>query len=150
MVTYKGWESKAEIGATAPTEDNNITYMESISFNRSDGLEEVFEIGSRPPKEIKEGNVTVTGTITRKLDTSWTGGTGGTEKFYQIGGGSTTAALTSYYLYIYPAGYDTAGLPEIRLGGVKFHNYHIEISQDGYAVESMDYIVTTLSYGTTA
>ena len=89
------------------------------------------------------------GTIKRKLDTSWLGGTGGTQKFYEICGGSTTAALTAYYLYIYPAGYDATGQPEIQLGGVKFFNYALEVSETGFAVESADYKAITLTYGTT-
>ncbi len=149
MATYKGNVSWVEIEATLAdcNEDNSVNYVTSVSMTQDNNVTGVFNISSRTAAEIKEGNIVVTGTIERLYDTAWTGGTSGTQTFYQLCGVGDSSAQGSYAMVIYPAGI-VGGTAEIQLNGVKFTNWKTTLAVNEVQVESADFMATSVSIGT--
>lgn len=150
MTTYKGWEAKIEVEAADGCDQNNpLTFVESFNFTQDDGIEAVYQIGSRSAQEIKEGPIRTTGTITRQFDPAWKGGTGSTQAFYTIAGLGDTDAHTAYDIALYPAGYDSASLVKITFNDVKFSGYNVSVSE-GVTKESVNFTALTTTVGVTS
>lgn len=151
MTTYKGNVSHVEIESSVANcnEDNSVNFVTNVSINIDNGVTEVFNIGSRNAAQITEGNQSITGSIEKYWDVDWTGGTGGTEKFYEICGFGDSSAQTAYGMIIYPAGYSAAGLLEIQLTGVKFNNYNFNVGVGDFGKESADFTALSLAVGST-
>jgi len=149
MATYKGNVSWVEIetNLAACNEDNSVNYVTSVSMTQDNNVTGVFNISSRTASEIKEGNIVVTGSIERLYDESWTGGTGGAEKFYQLCGVGDSSAQDSYAMVIYPAGI-VGGTAEIQLIGVKFNNWNTNLAVNDVQTESADFMATRVTIGT--
>lgn len=139
MSARKGWEGAIRVATTQAglAAAADVEHVESVDVDYAGGLEAVYELGSRLPKEVKEGNITIGLTITKKwVDNVFAGYAG-------VGG---SGAVTEYYVGIYPEGYAT-GNREIVLFG-KFSEWHPSMSQDGYAVETLNFVGKTISIGT--
>lgn len=152
MATYntkKGWQGKVVIKDTTPAQSNSVTYVENFSLTQDNGVEGVFEIGTRAAVELHEGNVKVTGKIVRKFDISYHGGQSDLQHFDEIAGSGSSGALLTQKMYIYPAGYASASLPVIKLETVMFNNYEFNVTEAGYATQSVDFVAEYVAKGVT-
>ncbi len=138
-MTYKGWQGAIRI---ATTEEGlataaNIPKVQNVSVTHGPSLEALYEIGSRLPTQIKEGNVEISLTIEKHYEDN---------TFANYAGVSSAGEHTEYWVGIYPGGY-SAGKPKIVLRG-KFSNWSLSISQDGIVTESVEFVGKAISVGT--
>ena len=141
MSAIKGWEGSIRVGTTKTLAEDTGTdesEIQSVAMSNGNNVEALYELGSRGPKEVKEGNIDLSIDITAH----YVDGSGWPTK----AGVGSTCALTSYYLAIYPKGY-TGGYPEIRMYG-KFNDWSFDESQDGVVIEAMTFVGESLAIGT--
>jgi hypothetical protein len=143
--TLTGAEGKIVFG-TAPASGKVVTmtykyaktvgYATGISITHNPNLEAFYEVGSREPKVIKEGNIEITGTVDRAfVDRD------------MLGKESYTGELGEFTLEVYPEGVGE-GKPKITLSGVKFSGWTFDMPQDGWITESSDFIAKSIAVGT--
>lgn len=140
MSARKGWEgalrvATTEAGLVGASDESEV---QRISPTHGPNLEALYEIGSRSPTEIKEGNIEIGLDIEVRyvVGSVWPG---------YCGVGST-GAHTTYFVGIYPQGYG-AGKPKIVLQG-KFGDWGLEMPQDGVLLETLSFLGTAISVGT--
>lgn len=126
---FKGWKAKILI------DGNEIGYAESVSVEISTGVEPYYEIGSRSPATIVEGNEEITGSISKAwINTDYltlcTGATG----------------LTFFDL-VFKAG-EASGAPWVYLYDCKFETGSLDIPQDGFLTEDYDFRATKIELQT--
>ncbi len=139
MSAVKGWRGALRIADSEADLDtaSDEPYIERVEISVDGGLEALYELGSRLPKEINEGNVSMSVRITKKMvDNTWAG---------YAGVGQSDMVPPTKYLGIYPMGYE-AGKPKIICRG-KFTSWRPSISQDGYVTETLEFIVESLTVG---
>lgn len=119
MTVYKGWNAKVL------KDGIEIGLCESASVEIATGIEAYYQIGSRTPAELVEGNQEVTGSISRawinKNYLQLVTGTGSLSDFelrFEIGTGPALA------VYCY---------------NCKFESGSIDIPQDGVLMEDYDF-----------
>lgn len=139
MSVRKGWEgairiATTEAGLASASDESDV---EDVSVDHAGGVEGVYELGSRLPSEVKEGNITIGLTVTKKFVDNVLAGYAGV---------GASGALTEYYVGVYADGYG-AGKRKIVLCG-KFGNWRQSMSQDGYTTETVDFVGKTVSIGT--
>jgi len=140
MSATKGWKgvlriADNEAGLSGASDEE---YIESVDTNLEGGLEELYELGSRLPKEINEGNVKMSLSITKKLvDSTWAG---------YAGIGVANMIPPEKYIGLYPFGYGAGKLKIVVKG--KFGNWKMSTPQADYVTESLDFVVETISIGT--
>lgn len=140
MSAIKGHEGAVRVGTTITLAEDTGTdepEIQSVAMSNGNNVESLYELGSRGPKEVKEGNIDLSLDIEAHYvdGTPWPG---------RAGLGST-GALTSYYIAIYPKGY-TGGYPEIRLYG-KFNNYQFNEPQGDVVTEAITFVGESISVG---
>jgi hypothetical protein len=138
-MALKGWQGAIRVATSEAglPSASDVANVESVSITHGPNLEAVYAIGSRQPQVVKEGNIEIGLEITKKyIDNTFAGYAG-------VGG---TGEHTSYYVGVYPEGY-ASGKVKIVLFG-KFNDWSLDISQDGYAVETVAFIGKTVSVGT--
>jgi len=140
MSATKGWKGDLRIADTegglsgASDED----YIESVDTNLDGGLEELYQLGSRLPQEINEGNVKMGLSITKKfVSSTWAG---------YAGVGESDMLPPEKYIGLYPFGYGSGKLKIVCKG--KFGSWRLSNPQDGYVTETLDFVVESLSIGT--
>ena len=85
---------------------------QNVSISHSQPLTEIYKLGSTDPQEIKEGNISIGGTIgVLYANRSLFGTILGVSDFYK--------KLSAYSFYLYP-NKEVTGQPQIKLTGVKF------------------------------
>lgn len=139
-MSLRGWEGALKIatteaglvGATAEAK------VQSVSVKHGPGLDTVYEIGSRSPVELKEGNIE----ISLEIKVNYVAGSLWAGK----AGVGAAGAHTEYYIGVYPAGY-VAGKPKIVLLG-KLGDWSLDVSQDGVLGESISFKGKTIAVGT--
>ena len=139
MSATKGWRGKLRIADSEADLDmaSDEPYIERVETNIDGGLEALYQLGSRLPQEINEGNVSMSVRITKKyVDNTWAG---------YAGIGQTDMLPPTKYLGIYPMGYES-GKPKIVCRG-KFGSWRLGISQDGYVTETLEFVVESVSVG---
>jgi len=139
MSAVKGWRGALRIADSEAELDtaSDEPYIERVEVSVEGGLEALYELGSRLPKEINEGNVSMSVRITKKMvDNKWAG---------YAGIGQSDMLPPTKYLGIYPMGYES-GKPKIVCRG-KFTSWRPSISQDGYVTETLEFIVESLTVG---
>jgi len=104
---------------------------QSASIDFDGALEEIYHLGSRSPQEIKEGPITISGTI-EQLYTSrdLIGKFLGDKDFFDT--------LTDFTFYLYPNG-ETTGQPQIKLENVKFGGGSLSVDIGGIMAASVTY-----------
>jgi len=140
MSAIKGWEGALRVGdtiANAEGSGSDINDVQSISPSHGNNVEALYEIGSRSPTEVKEGNIDLSMDITLL----YTGGT----TFSGYAGVGSTGALTKYYVAIYPTG-AVAVEPEIRMYG-SFNDWSLDMSQDGVLTETVTFVGESIAVG---
>ena len=139
MSAVKGWRGALRIADSEAGLDtaSDEPYIERVEVSVEGGLEALYELGSRLPREINEGNVSMSVRITKKMvDNTWAG---------YAGVGQSDMLPPTKYLGIYPMGYES-GKPKIICRG-KFTSWRPSISQDGYVTETLEFIVESLTVG---
>lgn len=140
MSASKGWPGDVRIAATEGglTSASDEHFMDDVSCSLDGGLEALYELGSRLPQDINEGNVKMGLTLKKKLvDGTWAG---------YAGVGETDMLPPEKYLGVYPFGYGSGLLKMIFKG--KFGNWKMSTPQAGDITESLDFVVETISIGT--
>lgn len=141
MSAIKGWEGSIRIGTTktlAEDTGTDVPDVQSVSPAHGNNAEALYQLGSRSPTEVKEGNID----LSLGLTLHYTGGT----TFSGYAGVGASGALTKYYVGLYPRGY-TGGYPEIRLYGV-FNDWSLDVDQEGVLVETLSFIGELIAVGT--
>ena len=139
MSATKGWRGKLRIADSEADLDtaSDEPYIERVETNIDGGLEALYQLGSRLPQEINEGNVSMSVRITKKyVDNTWDG---------YAGIGQTDMLPPTKYLGIYPMGYES-GKPKIILKG-KFTSWNFSEPQDDYVVETLEFIAESITVG---
>jgi hypothetical protein len=139
-MSVSGWEGALKVatteaglvGATAEAK------VQSVTVSHGPSLKRLFEIGSRLPTEIKEGNIE----IALSVKVNYVSGSLWAER----AGVGLSGAHTTYFVGVYPKGY-AAGNPKVVLEG-KFNEWSLDISQDGVLTESVNFIGKAISVGT--
>jgi len=68
VTTFSGREA-----LVAVKDDNTVSYtdaqqVQSVSFDFDGSLEDIYQLGSRDPQEIKEGTIAISGTLERLFE----------------------------------------------------------------------------------
>jgi hypothetical protein len=140
MSATKGWRGKLRIADTEAGLDtaSDEPYIDRVETNIDGGLEALYQLGSRLPQEINEGNVSMSLTITKKLvDGTWAG---------YAGIGQTDMIPPTKYIGVYPFGYGTGKLKIVCKG--KFTSWRYSGPQPDYAVETLEFVVESITVGT--
>jgi len=124
MTVYKGWNAKIKKGGA------EIGLCESASVDIATGLDAYYEIGSRVPAGLIEGNQEVTGSISR----AWI------NKDYLLLV-SGTGTLDSFDL-----SFEISGTT-INCYSCKFETGSIDIPQDGVLKEDYDFRANSIGIG---
>jgi hypothetical protein len=120
----------------------DIGYVQSISPSVSNNLENVYEIGSREPVEIKEGNIDISLDMTRCfIDLSLV-----SVVIHKDSDADEWLAQNEFDIEVYPAG-DTGGNPLMIIRG-KFGDYSLDMSQDGILMDSITFTGRTITLTT--
>lgn len=131
----KGWSGKLRIatsegGLTA--DEDNIT---NVSPSIDSAVAEAYQLGSRLPQALLEGNIKLAVTIEKfYIDNTW---------FNRCYSATT---LTEYYVRVYPQG-TVSGKPYVTYLG-KFGNWRLNTPQAGEVTESMDFTGKAVTVGT--
>ncbi len=140
MSATKGWRGNLRIADTEAglSGASNEDYIDVVETNIDGGLEELYQWGSRLPKEINEGNVKMRVSLTKKfVDSTWAG---------YAGVGQADMLPPEKWLGIYPFKY-AAGKIKIVCKG-KFGNHRMSEPQPDYVTETLDFVVESISIGT--
>ena len=121
LYVYKGWNAKIYKDGVL------IGYCDSASVDIATGLDPYYEIGSRVPSYLTEGNQEVTGSISKAwIDTDYLA--------LVVG----TSTLTEFDL-VFKASSSQSGAPWIYCYDCKFESGSLDIPQDGVLTESYDF-----------
>ena len=116
--------------------DNGVAYtdaaqVQSVGFDFDGGLEEIYHLGSRDPKEIKEGTISISGTIERLFESGNFSAAATT-----FCGMATDDPLDEFWVALFPEG---DALPKILVSNVKFGGYRISVDIGGSVTESVTF-----------
>jgi len=113
---------------------------QSASIDFGGSLEDVYTLGSRNPQEIKEGSISIGGTIDQLYcSRDLIGKFLGERDFYGL--------LTDFSFYLYPNG-ETVGQPEIKLSNVKFGGGSISVDVGGIMAANVTFKGLVIAVGT--
>jgi len=137
--------------ASAPGAGKVVTcsysYKHELAYGRSGevtidaGLEGIYVLGQRTPKEILEGAVKITGDLERYfVSRDWVG------KVVPDPDGDQ--GQTEFYIYLYPLK-DESGKPYFTIGGVKFSPWTLTVPDpDTPITEKLSWMGTSITPGT--
>ena len=142
MTVYGGFNGKIEmayntsalLGSASPV---TITSVQNLTIKTAHGTDLVHEIGNRSPIAVVEGNIEVTVTIERFMDTTTFYGVA----FNKLCGADNTSGMganTSINLGYYPNG-ATAGQPKLLVTNMKPTSYDATVTQDGKVLEKAEF-----------
>lgn len=117
MPVYKGWNAKIYLDGV------QIGYADSASVEITTNLEAFYEIGSRQPIDLSEGNEEVTGSFSK----AWI------DKNY-LSLVTSEGALTEFDLC-----FEVVSGPKVYCYNCKFERGALDIPQDGFLKEDYDF-----------
>ncbi len=113
---------------------------QNVTIEHNQDLTEIYELGSTEPQELKEGPISISGTIgVIWADRSLMGTFLSLSDFYK--------KLSAYSLYLYPNKY-VSGQPYIKLSGVKFSGGTLGVDIDGPLALDVSYKGLAFESGT--
>lgn len=131
MVSYSGREALVAVKNANTVAYTDAAQVQSISFDFDGSLEDIHHLGSRLPKEIKEGTIAISGTI---------------ERLFESGNFSAMLTtlllacqgnpLTEYWVAIFPKG--DASI-KIMMSNVKFGGWSFGVDLAGNATETVTF-----------
>ena len=135
---FKGWNARIYIQIPGGTWQE-IGTAESVSLDIDTGIEPYYEIGSRTPATLVEGNEEITGSLSRawvNVDYLTLLGAGGValREFNLCFRTGEPAGVTGPYVYVY---------------GCKFESGSLDIPQDGFLTEDYDFRALRIAIGPT-
>lgn len=151
--TLTGATGKIEF-TTAPGAGKEVTlgytYKWTLAYGRSidatvdGGLEGLYVLGMRTPKEILEGAVKITGKLSRYfVSRDWIG-----KVVPDPGGDYGDEGQQAFSLYLYPLG-NSSGKPYFLIGGVKFGPWSIAVPDMNTPItEDLDWMGISITPGT--
>ena len=114
---------------------------QGVSIEFEGNLLDVHHLGDRDPKEIKEGVIALSGTITQlHCDRDLLGKFLGKSDFFK--------RLADFSLYLYPTGSLAAGQPYVKLTGVKFGGGSLSVDVSSIVATNLNFKGKILSVGT--
>jgi len=134
MTIYKGWN--ASLLLRIPYSSGTwltIGCAESISFEIARNLEAYYCLGAATPADIVEGNLEITGSLSRAWVNTY---------YLDLVGQST---LTSFDICV---NIGSTG-PQVYIYGCKFEKGTVDIPQDGFLKEDYDFRATSIYYAST-
>lgn len=140
--TFSGRQAKV-----AAKTDNTVAYtdtdqVESISIDHSQPLTEIYQMGDTDPQELKEGTISISGSIVRKYETGNFSATGKTFN----GMATESGVKTEFWIALFPEG---DALPKILASNAKFHNWRGAVDIDGIFTETVDFRALALALSET-
>lgn len=133
ITVFKGKDAKIVYNGTT------LGNVDSASVDIARGVETYYEVGSGAPAEIVEGNVEITGSLSRAwLDTT----------LAELIGTDTTTALSAFTLVLKASTTADGTTPQITVGGCKVESGTIDITQDGYVMGDVDFVGKTYTLTT--
>ena len=146
----KGWSGNVYIANTAALlASAGDAKCLTVPFSYDSGTESVYVIGSRLADDVVEGNIALTGTITRNFDNVDIVASANVSITLHEAAGllkNGSANMSSYFLKVCPNG--SAVTPCFTLNDIKFTSWNIDITQDGLISESADYIAKSINVST--
>jgi len=135
MPVYKGWHAEIQIRKPAGTGSPvTVGRAESASLDIASGLEPYYEIGDREAKELVEGNVEITGTLTRAWIDS---------KLIALLDLTPANVLADFDLFFFA---DPAKTMYVYALGCKAETTSFDITQDGFLMQDLDFRAKSWSY----
>jgi len=119
---WKGWNAEIYVAG------EKIGLANSVTIEIATGLEPYYEVGARIPAALVEGNQEITGTLSK----AWVD-----KKF--LDRASPEGELPSFEMIVYADKDKTAGSPYVILQGCKIETLPLDITQDGFLTEDVDY-----------
>ena len=133
----KGWRGKLRVATTEVGLTTDEPDILSVTPGIENNVEAAYELGSRDPQSLEEGNIELTVSIEKYYkDNTWAG----------YAGVGSSGALTEYYVRIYPKGTSSTKPYVTYLG--KFGNWELGQEQDGFATETLEFTGKAVSVGT--
>ncbi len=131
----KGWIGRLRIATTDVGLTTNVTGITNVSPNLTNNVTAAYELGSRLPQAVLEGNIKLDMTITRfYIDNTW------------FNYAYSATAQTAYYVRIYPQG-DGTGMPYVEYLG-KFSSWKLTEAQANEVTEQLTFEGSAVSIGT--
>jgi len=128
----KGWNVKVYVN------DVEVGRASSLTLEVATGLDPFYELGSRKPAELVEGNEEITGTLTRAvIDTSLLA--------YASTSGQTSEKLPYFNIKFVS---QITGNPTVWCYCCKAETWSPDLPQDDFITEDLDFRALYLSYGT--
>ena len=130
--TFSGRQAKVAVDIDSGVAYTDADQVESISVEHAQALEEVYQLGDTDPQELKEGTISISGSITRKYETGNFSAAGMT--FF--GMATESGVKTPFWIGLFPEG---DALPKILASNAKFSNWRTGVDIEGSMTETVDY-----------
>lgn len=129
MQVFKGWNAKIYFSAGGTIDPSGLLgYADSASVEIASGLEAYYEVGSRQPVELVEGNEEITGSFSR----AWVN----TDYLNFMGAGGSTLTEFALEFQVVRPGSSTMF---VYCYACKFETGSLDIPQDGILKEDYDF-----------
>ena len=130
--TFSGRQAIVAVDVDSGVAYTDADQVESISVNYDQELTEIYQLGDPDPQELKEGTISINGSITRKYETG--NFSSAAVKFSEM---TTTKPKPEFFMALFPEG---DALPKILISNVKFGSYRTGIAiEDNAMFETLDW-----------
>jgi hypothetical protein len=131
MGTYHGSQAKVAVKTADTVAYTDASPTTDLSIDFAGDLEEIYIHGDRDPQELKEGHVSISGSISRELTTGDFSASGA--KFLEL---PNQAVGAEFWIALFPEG-DAS--PKILVAHAKFSGYSLKMPLKGVAQESVNF-----------
>jgi len=136
-ITLASGASDGDVLTCSYSYRHTLAYGISGEVTLEGGLEAIYALDSRLPKEILEGVVSIRGTLERYM----------VSRDFIGKLGSLDEEQTEFFIYLYPLG-EESGKPYYTIGGVKFNLHNLRIPDpDDVVIERLEWIGKTIETG---
>ncbi len=129
--TFSGRQAVVGVDVNSGVAYTDAGQVESISVEHNQDLTYVYQLGDVDPQELKEGTVSISGSITRKYETG--NFSASTVAFNVM---ATAAVKVEYWIALFPEG---DAFPKLLISNCKFHNYSTGVDIDGILTETINF-----------
>lgn len=144
-ITLASAASAGDILTITYSYTRTVGWGQGFDIDHSGGVEGIYGFGSRLPKEIKEGNITLGFTIERvHVDRDLIGKEVTVESWSSA---HPKKDLPEFTIKAQPFG-STAGKPKITLNSAKFNEWHLSMSQDAIIMDRVTGVAKSITLGT--
>ena len=136
--TFSGRQAKVGVDIDSGVAYTDADQVQEISVNHDQPLTEIYQLGDTDPQELKEGHISISGTIRRKYESGNFSAAGMTFKDMATESG----VKTPFWIALFPEG-DAA--PKILASNAKFHNWRAGVDIGGDFEETVDFRALALA-----